>query len=179
MNEKELTIDMMKNAASNLDKLFDPPIKIENIDSLKKDLKEIGNSLLEDDKDELSDDTQKVLVTLGVKLPWIYEEVIIKVEPEVELEVEPEVEPEVELEVEQSITKDKKISRISLYHQAIKELCISGATRKEIMERSNELYRKNGGTAKFKATNIANISLGTLIKFNILVENEDKKLKLV
>ena len=68
--------------------------------------------------------------------------------------------------------KSNKITRTDCYIKAVKNTCKKGATKKDIMDESDRIYKDNGGTAKFKATNVASIVMDTLIKFDIVVNEE-------
>lgn len=84
MDERDLTKEVLIEAAKDLSKIFEQPIETgedeTDIGLLKKDLIEAGDELQKEDS--LTDESKDVLIALGVKLPW-------PVEPEIEVEKGP------------------------------------------------------------------------------------------
>ncbi len=166
-------------------------------EALQKDVVEAAGELILTDIPKLAPKTIEVLEALEVKMPVEEGKEGVQTSSEEEPDTDkagkaaekgpktPQDEPEGESKGQGEggqgeAGKDKveietgggKATRLDCYCQAIKELCGKGATKKQIIDRSDEIYRENGGKAAFKATNIAAFSLGTLFKFSVLSDEK-------
>jgi hypothetical protein len=68
--------------------------------------------------------------------------------------------------------KTETLHRQDSVTAAIKELCKTGATMKEIMNRANEIHIAAGGESNPTATNVNRYTLFALVAFKILSVNE-------
>jgi len=112
------------------------------------------------------------------KKSFIAEEVSATEEEEKEiLEVPAKKEKQVSKEKPAKKEKAPKEEKETLHRQdsvtqAIKELCKTGATMKQIMERADAIHVAKGGESNPTATNVNRYTLFALVAFNILLLSE-------
>ena len=70
-----------------------------------------------------------------------------------------------------TITKTA-ISRSDAVAQAIRKLCVRGATIKEVMDASDTIYVKAGGQSNPSATNVNRYAIHALVAFEVLSESD-------
>lgn len=64
--------------------------------------------------------------------------------------------------------KEKTVKRTVCTEQAIRELCVKGATMQAIMDRSDAIYVSKGGKSNPTATNVNRYMIEGLIAFNVV-----------
>ena len=137
------TLSEMFKAAKDLNKIFEPEIDI-NANSLEDDLIAAGKELLAIDKNKLLRVTEEVLRGLDIKLPW----------------------PKAKINRKREFRRQK--TRAGCYRQAIKELCVKGATKEQLGDRTRNIFARHGGKFKGRVSQVAAITLGALIEFDVL-----------
>jgi hypothetical protein len=88
-------------------------------------------------------------------------------------EKEKVLKPEKPAKKEKAAKEEKEtLHRQDSVTQAIKELCKTGATMKQIMERADAIHVAKGGESNPTATNVNRYTLFALVSFNILLLSE-------
>jgi hypothetical protein len=168
------SFDFFKETAKKLN-------TIKDVDDMREAMLELINASVEDAADEdgadVEDEPEEILTPKkGKKVTEPAPKETKKPAPKKEKALKAAKEPKAPKAPK--VKKEKVASRQDFVIETINALCKKGATLKQIMLHSDELYVKAGGETNPTATNVNNYTVQALVAFNVLLKDDKGVYKL-